>query len=77
MGKGIVTFGDTEIEKHKFHQHRSPISIRDVDINKVIVSKKVSFGKKGSKYFIVYKDDRKAKLYVKICLLVCSVFIIQ
>ena len=41
-----VKFGDIEIEKYKFHQHKSPIQIGDVDINKIIVSVKVSFGKK-------------------------------
>ena len=32
-----------------------------MDINKMVVSNKVSFGKKGFKYFIGYKDARKAK----------------
>ena len=38
MGKEIITFGDTEVEKHKFHQHKSPILIGDLNINKIIVS---------------------------------------
>ena len=25
MGKEIITFGNIEVEKHKFHQHRSSI----------------------------------------------------
>ena len=25
MDKKVIKFGDTEIEKHKFHQHKSPI----------------------------------------------------
>ena len=45
-------FGDIEAEKHKFHQHKSPILIGDVSINKIIVSNKVPFGKKS---FIGYK----------------------
>ena len=52
MGKEIITFGNIEVEKHKFHQHQSPILIGEVDINKIIVSNKVSFGKKGFRYFI-------------------------
>ena len=59
MGKEIITLGDTEVKKHKLHQHKSPISIRDV--NKIIVSSKVPFGKKGFKHFIGYKDYRKVR----------------
>ena len=60
-----MAFGDTEIEIHKFHYHRNPIPIYDVDINKIIVSNRVSFGKEGFKYFIGYKDNKKARpLYI-------------
>ena len=52
MGKTIMKFGDIEIEKQKFHHHKRSISIKNVDINKIVVSNKVSFGKKGFKYFI-------------------------
>ena len=27
MGKEIIIFDNTEVEKHKFHQQKSPISI--------------------------------------------------
>ena len=36
----------TEIEKHKFHRHKSPISINNVDIDKIVVSNKAFFRKK-------------------------------
>ena len=49
MDKKIITFGETEIEKHKFHHHENPVSIYDVDINKILVSSKATFGKKGFK----------------------------
>ena len=45
-----------EIGKHKFHYYQNPVLIDDVDINKVIVSNKVAFRKKGFKY-IGYKDN--------------------
>ena len=51
--------GDTE--KHKFHYHKDLILIDDADINKILVSNKVLFGKKGFNFFIDYKDDEKAK----------------
>ena len=66
MNKNIIKFGDTEIEKHKFLQHKSPISIKNIDIDKIVVSNKVSFGKKGFKYFIGYKDAKKLGFYVNV-----------
>ena len=48
--------GILKIKKQKFHQHKIPISIKNIDINKTVVSNKFSFGKKGFKYFIGHKD---------------------
>ena len=58
MEKPIIKFGDTEIKKQKFYQYKRPISIRNIDINKTVVSNKVSLGKKGFKYFIGYTDAK-------------------
>ena len=38
MGKKILTFGDIEIEKNKFYCHKTPIFLKDVDIENVLVS---------------------------------------
>ena len=38
MDKGILTFGDIGIEKNKLYCHKSPIFLKDVDIEKVLVS---------------------------------------
>ena len=46
MGKEIITFGDTETEKHKFCRYKRPIFLEDVDIDKVLVSNKISSGEK-------------------------------
>ena len=48
----IIKFGDIEIQKQKYHQHKELISIKNLDINKIVVSNKVSFSKKGFKCFI-------------------------
>ena len=64
MEKTTIKFGDIEIEKQKFHQHKIPISIKNIDINEIVVSNKVSFGKKGFKYFIGYKEAKKSDLYM-------------
>ena len=52
----VIKFGDIEIQKQNFHQHEGTISIKNTDINKIVVSNKVPFGKKEFKYFIGYKD---------------------
>ena len=49
--KTIIKFGDIEIEKQKLHQHKRPISRKNIDFNKIVVSNKVSFGKKKKKAF--------------------------
>ena len=54
-----IKFGDIEIQKQKYHQHKELISIKNIDFNKIVVSNKVSFGKKGFKCFIGYKDAKK------------------
>ena len=59
MGKKNITFDDIGTEEYKFHQNKSPISITDIDINKIIVSNKLPFGKQDSKYFTNYKDFEK------------------
>ena len=35
IDKEIVKFVGTEIEKYKFHQHKSPILIDDIDISEI------------------------------------------
>ena len=37
------------------------LKLIDIDINKLVVSNKISFGKKSFKYFISWKDADKIK----------------
>ena len=62
MDKKIIKFDDTEIEEYKFYQNKSPISINNIDNNKIVVSNKPHFGKQGFKYCIGYKDSKKIRL---------------
>ena len=59
MCEKIIEFSDIEIEKQNFHQHKSPILIENIVIDKMIESNKVSFGKKSFKNFIGHKDAKK------------------
>ena len=43
----------------KNHQHKEPISIKNIGINIIVVSNKISVSKIGFKYFICYKDAEK------------------
>ena len=76
MGEKSWRFRDIEIENNNFYCHKSPISLKDVDIIKVFESKKISSVGKNYKYFIGYLSDdykvkplhimlRKARAYVK------------
>ena len=49
----IIKFGDIEIQKQKFYQRKN------IDINKTVISNKVSFGKKEFKYLIGYNNAKK------------------
>ena len=61
--KTITKFCDIEIKKQIIRQHERPISITNIDINKILASNKVSFGKNGFKYFLA-KKMLKLNLYV-------------
>ena len=63
MEKVIIKFGNIEIEKYKSQQYRRPISIKNININKIVVSNKVSFSKKGFQHFLGYKNAEKLDLY--------------
>ena len=53
MDKKIIKFDDTEIEEYELHQHKSHISIYDIDINKILVSSKLLFHKQDFKSSLV------------------------
>ena len=50
--------------KKIFNRHKEPISIKNIDINKVIVSNKVPFGKKNLNILFATKILEKLGLYV-------------
>ena len=60
MGNEVLTFGDFKIEKNKFYRNDFPISLKDVDIEKVLVSNKICSGEKNYKSFVgyLYNDNK-------------------
>ena len=62
-GKNII-FNDEKINKNKFYKNKKLSKIDDIDVNKILISKKEAYGKKSSfKYFIGYNDDDKTIMY--------------
>ena len=59
MGQEIITFGDIKVEKQKFHQRKNLVLVYDVNIGRIVVSKKFPFGKKGFQYFIGYENHNE------------------
>ena len=53
-----MKFGDCEMKKQKFFERKRSVSIKKIDINKVLVSNKVTLCKNGLKYFITYKGAK-------------------
>ena len=67
-GKSI-NFEDKKINKSNFYKNKKLFNIHDLDVNKILVSKKESYGTKNSlKYFIGYNDDDDVirPLYIKL-----------
>ena len=58
MGGKSIHFEDKKINKRNFYKNKKLFNTYDLDVNKMLVSKKESYGTKNSlKYFIGYNDD--------------------
>ena len=55
MNKEILVFYDNDICKGRFYYSKNPIMIYNVDIEKILISDKVSFDEEGFQYFTCYK----------------------
>ena len=57
MSGKSINFDDKNINKSSFYKNKKLFSLNDIDVNKILVSKKESYRKKSSsKYFIGYND---------------------
>ena len=59
MSTNIINFNDKKNLKSDFHiKNKKIFNINDIDINKILVPKKETYGKYNSfKYFIGYNDN--------------------
>ena len=57
MSGKSINFDDKKINKSNFYKNKKLFSLNDIDVNKILVSKKESYSTKNSlKYFIGYND---------------------
>ena len=66
-GNSII-FDDKNLKKRNFYKNKKIFNIDDIDVNKILVSKKEQYGKYNSfKYFIGYNDNDVIKpLYLEL-----------
>ena len=58
MSGKSMNFDDKKINKSNFYKNKKLFNIHDLDVNKILVSKKESYGTENSlKYFIGYNND--------------------
>ena len=46
MGRKYINFDDKKIQKNDFYKNKKILQINDIDINKILVSKKEPYDKK-------------------------------
>ena len=58
MNGKSINFEDKKINTSNFYKNKKLFNMHDLDVNKILVSQKESYGTKNSlKYFIGYNDD--------------------
>lgn len=65
MDKEIISFGDIEIEKSKFHYCEDPSDINNIDIAKLMIYDNVFLVKR---VLNTYKDNEKDHEKIRPCL---------
>ena len=58
MSGNSINFNNKKIKKSDFYKNKKIFNKDDIDVNKILVSKKETYGKYNSfKYFIGYNDN--------------------
>ena len=66
MSGKSINFDNKKINKSCLYKNKNLFNIHDLDVNKILVSEKESYGKKNSlKYFVGYNDDVIKLLCIK------------
>ena len=51
MGGKVIEFKDKKINKKDFYNNKKQFKIKDIDFNKILISKPESYGKKNAKKY--------------------------
>ena len=58
MNTNNINFDDKKIKKSEFYKNKKVFEIDNIDVNKILVSKKEPYGTKNAlKYFVGYNDN--------------------
>ena len=52
MSNKTINFGDKKINKKYFYNNKKQFNIKDIETNKILISKPVSYGKNNMKKYI-------------------------
>ena len=52
-----IKFGDVVVDKNQFYSSKNTLSLRDVDLDKVVVSNKWKINESTCKYYVGYRKD--------------------
>ena len=79
MSRNSADFGDKKIKKSDSYKNGKEIKTDEIDVNKILVSKEESYGKRNSfKYFIGYDDnDVMSPLRIKLLKMIGCVKIFE
>ena len=68
MSRKSIKFDNNKIEKSDFYKNKKIFNIDDIDVNKILVSKKAPYGTNNAlKYFIGYNDNNVIRpLYLRL-----------
>ena len=62
-------FDDKKISKSNFYKNKKLFNIYDIDVDKILISKKEPYGEKSSfKYFLGYSDDNDDDVIRPLCI---------
>ena len=67
-GRNFI-FDDKKISKSNFYKNKKLFNIYDIDVDKILISKKEPYGEKSSfKYFLGYNDDNDYDAIRPLCI---------
>ena len=61
MSEKTLKFNNIRVNKKEFHKSKQPIDLMSVNVDQIVISKKIKHGDEAFKYFIDYQEDEIVK----------------